>query len=136
MGKYDNVTMKEYMKKKKEMLDDLGRVDGKCDGVRCFQCPFNDDDVDCNVLEMLNIDKALEIVMEYEPKVDWSKIEVDTKVLVRNSEFGSWCKRHFAKYENGEVYTFPDGLSSFTYNECKDGCLINWIYAKLYKGDE
>ena len=25
MGKYDNVTMKEYMKKKKEMLDDLGK---------------------------------------------------------------------------------------------------------------
>lgn len=28
MGKYDNVTMKEYMKKKKEMSDDLGRVKG------------------------------------------------------------------------------------------------------------
>lgn len=132
MGKYDNVTMKEYMKKKKEMLDDLGRTGNECSSIRCSECLLKS----CEGIEMVNPDKALEIVMEYEPKVDWSKIEVDTKVLVRNSEFGSWCKRHFAKYENGEVYTFPDGLSSFTYNECKDGCLINWIYAKLYKGDE
>lgn len=35
MGKYDNITMKKYMKKKKEMLDDLGKTDndGKCTGI-------------------------------------------------------------------------------------------------------
>lgn len=139
MGKYDNVTMKEYMKKKKEMLNDFGRVRGGCEGVRYYDCPFyckDKNECDCDKIELNKPDKALEIVMEYEPKVDWSKVEVDTKVLVRNSEFGSWCKRYFAKYEDGKIYTYPDGLSSFTYDKCIDGCLVNWDYAKLYKGDE
>ena len=133
MGKYDNVTMKEYMKKKKEMLDDLGRVDGKCDGVRCFQCPFNDDDVDCDVFEMLNIDKALKAVMEYEPKVDWSKVEVDTKILVRDSKEDNWEHRYFSKYKDGIIYAWNDGKTSFTsdYSE-----MTEWKYAKLYKGYE
>lgn len=133
MGKYDNVTMKEYMKKKKEILDNLGRVDGKCDGVRCFECPFNDDDVDCNVFEMLNPDKALEIVMEYEPKVDWSKVEVDTKVLVRNFNDEIWFPRYFAEYKNDNIYCFDYGRTSFTKEDTE---LIIWDYAKLYKGDE
>lgn len=68
MGKYDNVTMKEYMKKKREMLDDLGRLKGQCIGASCLKCPFYD--LNCNEVELENPDKALEIVMEYEPKID------------------------------------------------------------------
>lgn len=132
MGKYDNVTMKEYMKKKKEMLDDLGRTGNECSSIRCSECPLKS----CEGIEIVNPDKALERVMEYEPKVDWSKVEVDTKVLVKLYEQNSWCRRHFAKYENGKVYTYPTGLSSFTYETYVDGTLVPWNYAKLYKGDE
>ena len=35
-----------------------------------------------------------------EPPVDWSKVAVDTPILVRDSEEESWRKRYFAKYEN------------------------------------
>lgn len=135
MGKYDNVTMKEYMKKKKEMLDDLGRTNSVCGGINCKDCPLNLDskyEVSCSEMELVNPDKALEIVMEYEPKVDWSKIEVDTKVLVRDKEDNNWDKRYFAKYENGIIWAWNDGKTSFTSNYFE---MTNWKYVKLYKGE-
>lgn len=45
-----------------------------------------------------------------EPPVDWSKVAVDTPILVRNSEEEVWEKRHFAKYENGIVYAWAAEL--------------------------
>lgn len=134
MGKYDNVTMKEYMKKKKEMLDDLGRIGEGCKGVRCYNCPFYCKDKNeyvCDKIELENPDKALEIVMEYEPKVDWSKVPVDTKILVKEYTSEDWEKRHFAKYEDGKIYAYDDGKSSFTTD-----VIVSWSYGKLYKGDE
>lgn len=65
---------------------------------------------------------------EFEEHLDWSKVSVDAKVLV--SDNGKlWCKRHFAKYENGSVYVFPDGRSSFTTEE--SDIIYPWKYAKL-----
>lgn len=37
--------------------------------------------------------------------VDWSKVAVDTPILVRDNIFSKWAKRYFAKYENGRVYS-------------------------------
>jgi len=62
-----------------------------------------------------------------EPEPDWSEIEVDTPVLVRRGENEKWKKRHFAKYENGIVYVWRYGWSSFTAN----GEMFEWKYAKL-----
>ena len=67
---------------------------------------------------------------EFEEHLDWSKVPVDTKVLV--SDNGKlWYKRHFAKYENGSVHVFPDGRSSFTTEE--SDIIYPWKYAKLYE---
>lgn len=133
MGKYDNVTMKEYMKKKKEMLDDLGRIRNHCEGIECANCPLLFDGVtSCHELEMTQTDFVLERVMEYEPKVDWSKVEVDTKVLVRDKEDDNWDKRYFAKYENGIIWAWNDGKTSFTSFNCE---MTEWKYVKLYKGE-
>ena len=72
---------------------------------------------------------------EFEEYLDWSKVQVDTKILV--SEDGKdWYRRYFAKYENGFIYAFPDGLSSFTacYKpECGYRRVCGWKYAKLYE---
>ena len=62
--------------------------------------------------------------------VDWSKVEVDAKILVSNDDI-KWYRRYFAKYENGKVCTFVDGATSFS----TDGYYISWKYAKLYKED-
>ena len=64
--------------------------------------------------------------LDFEPVVDWSKIEVDTKILV--SEDGiDWVKRYFAKYEDGKVHTFSSGRTKWT----SVGNPKIWEYAKL-----
>ena len=66
-----------------------------------------------------------------EPETDWSKVEVDTPILVRQGEKGQWLERHFAKYENGDVYAWVDGQTSWTGAD-----KIKWKYAKLAEGEE
>ena len=66
-----------------------------------------------------------------ESKVDWSKVEVDTPILVKQGKNGEWLERHFAKYENGGVYAWGDGQTSWT-GEDK----IKWKYAKLAENEE
>lgn len=68
--------------------------------------------------------------VEYEEPVDWSKVEVDTKILVRDYNSTSWTKRYFAKFKNGFVCAFQDGRTSFSNH---DSYLHSWNYAKLYK---
>lgn len=63
--------------------------------------------------------------------VDWSKVAVDTKILV-SFDNEKWYKRYFAKFEDGKIYTFANGTTSFSYNYRE---LVPWNYAKLYKED-
>lgn len=56
---------------------------------------------------------------EYAPPTDWSKVEVDTKVLCLCLD-GVLVKRHFAKYENGRIYTWSYGTTQFTHDESYD----------------
>ena len=66
-----------------------------------------------------------------EPKVDWSKVKVDTPILVRQGKNGEWLERHFAKYENGNVYAWVDGQTSWAGAD-----EIKWKYAKLAESEE
>ena len=65
----------------------LGLRGGKptlCTKIRCEDCDFNEESTDeckggaCGFREWFN--------SEYKPKVDWSKVAVDTPILVRDSE--------------------------------------------------
>mgnify|MGYP001514608580 CR=1 FL=1 len=40
-----------------------------------------------------------------ESTVDWSKVPVDTKVYVRDSDSDPWKPRYFAKFEGGKIFT-------------------------------
>lgn len=80
--------------------------------------------IECN--EVLDIAEELGIV-------DWSKIEVDTPIFVRNSIAEVWKCRYFAKYEDGKVYTWRDGKTSWS-NVVSDRP-VAWGYAELaFKG--
>lgn len=61
-----------------------------------------------------------------EPPVDWSKVAVDTPILIRDSSFSEWVKRYFAKYENGIVYAWSNGATSWSGDRCTP-----WELAKL-----
>ena len=63
-----------------------------------------------------------------EPPVDWSKVPVDTPILVRDEDEEKFKKRHFAKYANEKVYAWNMGTTSWTANE---NCVTSWNCAKL-----
>ena len=73
------------------------------------------------------------IRMEFEEVVDWSWVPVDTKLLV-SDDGKEWYRRHFAKYEDGKVYCFNDGYTSFTIvNYAYLSNATPWEYCKLYQ---
>lgn len=73
--------------------------------------------------------------LDFEEIIDWSKVPVDTKIEVRVSEHNEWNKRHFAKFEDGFIYAWDNGKTSFTSNTKVS--YTAWQQAKLYKeGDE
>lgn len=68
-----------------------------------------------------------------EPLIDWSKVAVDTPILVTdNSASSEWAKRHFAKYENGSVYAWGNGTTSWS----SEGEPVAWELAKLPERSE
>lgn len=69
-----------------------------------------------------------------EPHVDWSKVAVDTPILVRSSESDKWIRRHFAKFEDGFVYAWSIGKTHWSVgDECN---VTDWKYAKLVESEE
>ena len=87
-----------------------------CGGMDCEQC---------NMIQMIWLMKEYE-----EPKVDWSKVKVDTPILVSESEDGDWYRRYFAKYKNGKVFAWSDGRSSWNETDVRA-----WNYAKLAESE-
>lgn len=68
-------------------------------------------------------------IAEYLGIVDWSKVEVDTPIFVRNRIEDVWNCRYFAKYEDGKVYTWQLGRTSWSnVIKCEP---VNWKYAEL-----
>ena len=61
--------------------------------------------------------------------VDWSKVKVDTPVLVKEHEQDNWEKRYFAYFKDGRVYAWLCGTTSWSTNNDED--VMSWNYAKL-----
>ena len=93
---------------------------------------LGNNDLQCSSCHMKQM---LWLLEEYEePEVDWNNVKVDTPILVRDSENQEWIRRHFAKYKNGSVYTWCEGLTSWTASDDYD--VTWWKYAKLAKSEE
>lgn len=100
---------------KRKVLEPMGRL---CENTNCALC---------QALTTLWLLKEYEEAKE--PKVDWSKVAVDTPILVRTFEHCDWCKRYFAKCENGKVFAWGDGRTSWNSESTDD--VTYWKYAKL-----
>ena len=86
----------------------------------------------CDQCKMLQTIWLLEEYEEpKEPETDWSKVEVDTPILVRDYEGQEWARKYFAKYENETIYAWDGGRTSWS----GDG-VTEWAYAKLAEGEE
>ena len=88
-------------------------------------------DLACDTCRVLQLVWLAEGGDPKEPETDWSKIKIDTPILVRNNESDKWLKRYFAKYEGGVVYTWNFGRTSWT-----EDCMTEWGYAKLAENEE
>lgn len=131
---YENVTFIEYQEKKKEIINFLRRNHGICREVSHADYPSSKHNIPCSEFEMLKPLEAIKTVMDYEIPIDWTKIEVDTPILVRGFVTGKWYRRYFARYKNGEVYTWQDGATSWSVED--DECVVFWKYAKLYEKED
>lgn len=69
-----------------------------------------------------------------EPPVDWSKVAVDTPILVRDSEEEAWRKRYFAKYEDNTVYAWKLGRTSWS--TLRSDGINAWKMAKLAESED
>ena len=68
-------------------------------------------------------------IAEYLGIVDWSKVAVDTPILVKDDYDEEWVKSYFASYKNGEVRAWMGGRTSFSVKNEAD--TFGWKYAKL-----
>lgn len=67
-----------------------------------------------------------------EPETDWSKVPIDTPILVRGDEDDEWRERHFAGVdEHGAVTAWAEGRTSFSATDA-----YAWRCAKLWEGSE
>lgn len=68
-------------------------------------------------------------IAEYLGIVDWSKVAVDTPILVKQNEQDEWEKRHFAYFKDERVYAWLCGATSWSADY--EGDTTNWNLAKL-----
>lgn len=113
------MTNYEYYKEQIERIARLGRSVAMkvttdeivcCGDINCNECLFQGSDVaSCSQKAFKWADEEYK-----ESEVDWSKVPVDTPVLVSNNK-KSWYNRYFAGIDDTDrLLIFPDGRTSWS----------------------
>lgn len=114
--------MKNREKYKNELMDII-KEDGKlCEFVKkheVFRMFGTNWENYCGAIDCHCCNTILDLWLDEEYEVDWSKVPVDTLVRVRKDENGEWLLRYFCKWNGdtntGHKYsTFPKGRTSKT----------------------
>ena len=111
--KYSEQIIDMAAKDIKITVDKEGRL-SDCFAINCHDCAWRN----CG-----NCRKKFRewLEQEYvEPVVDWSNVAVDTKVYVRDYDSDPWKPRYFPKFEDGKIFTWTDGATSFSRNRVCD----------------
>lgn len=107
------------------LLKDTGNIKC-CETTMCQDCCFNDA-MNCFDRRKKWLDD------EYEPHIDWLNIEVDTPILVKKKKNEGWKRRYFAKYENGQVYAWDGGATSWSVT---NKLAWGYKYARLLRAED
>ena len=110
--------------RKKDMKPDW------CKNIECHECYFYNSTGDCYDTRKEWCESEYE-----EPSIDWSKVPVDTPILVKDIKNDEWRHRHFAKFEDGVVYAWRAGCTSWSKSYYDVDYYLSWDCAKL-AGDE
>lgn len=92
-----------FNKDTKEIMD--------CQQLNCENCLFS---YRYNDYNYCNMNRIKWLVSEYKEEVDWSKVLIDTPVLVSvGGDF--WLNRYFAGVDDkGRLFMFPNGRTSWS----------------------
>ena len=111
--------------------DKIAICNGKltaCDDTHCINCDFRrPSECQEKMLKWANSEYV-------EPQVDWSRVPVDTPILVRHSESSEWKRRYFAKYKNNMVHAWEAGATSWSAG--RPAHMTDWKYAKLAESED
>ena len=95
----------------------LKSINAKCINTSCPKC---------------HLYRTIWLLEDYkEPETDWSKVKVDTPILIRDRETQVWERRYFAKYENGVIYAWAGGCTSWSTSN-----MTIWEHAKLAETED
>ena len=93
----------------------LKSINAKCTNTGCVKCQLY---------------RTIWLLEDYEepkePEVDWSQVNVDTPILVKEYEESKWIRRYFAKYDGKFVYAWNGGCTSWS-----EEYTTGWKFAKL-----
>lgn len=98
-----------------------------CGNMDCRYCGFSTGK-GCCIEDWLDS----EYVEPEKEEVDWSKVPIDTKILVSTDEI-NWYRRYFAGIDTctNECLAWLDGATSWANRSTRP-----WKHVKLYKEDE
>lgn len=118
MDKYENIYLTN---EKPYKFNDTGEMMlSSCEKAICITAiNMIFSELNCN--ECISIAEELGII-------DWSKIKIDTPILV-SLDGETWLCRYFAAFKNGIIYTWSSGATSWSVRkrEYQDA----WSFAKL-----
>ena len=107
-----------FNKDTKEIMD--------CQELNCENCLFS---YRYNDYHYCNMNRIKWLVSEYKEEVDWTKVPIDTPVLVSDDGV-NWERRYFAKVTNtGAICVFSDGATSWSADTTNP--IRRYKYAKL-----
>ena len=97
-----------------------------CVDIDCNECLFQgSEDEKCSQKAFKWADEEYK-----EPEIDWSKVPIDTPVLVSNNK-KSWYNRYFAGIDDADrLLIFPDGRTSWS-NKGRGCMILPYKYIKL-----
>lgn len=114
--------IRSFMKKQDEICSSFNS---------CSECPVAAGNNGRCTLKYIT-QEQVDVIMNWEPPVDWSKVAPDTKIIVWETPARKY-KRYFAKYENGKIYAFDNGSTSWSH--AHNGW-IEWPHGELAKDNE
>lgn len=93
----------------------------------CGKALYAVEDVPILILDDYILNRLKQVkTEEVETEPDWTKVSVDTPILVRDHETEPWKRAYFADYKNGKVGAWGGGRTSWN-----ESIISPWNYAKL-----